>query len=87
MILTYNTNPRENVHNQTIDNPNNEHMEEEHDRNSEILACFGALRRLSSSFRGRDHIRRSLGEALDNITNTISNAQGALYNIISYRDS
>ena len=62
-------------------------MEEEHDRNSEILACLGALRCLSSFFRGGDHIRWPLGEALDNITNTISNAQGALYNISSYRDS
>ena len=28
-----------------------------------------------------------LGEALENITNTIANAHGALYNISSYRDS
>ena len=62
-------------------------MEEEHNRNSEILARLGALRRLSSLFRGGDHIRQSFGEALDNITNTISNAQGALYNISSYMDS
>ena len=62
-------------------------MEEGHDRNSKILAQLGALRCLSSIFRGGDHIRRPLGEALDNITNTIYNAQGALYNISSYKDS
>ena len=61
-------------------------MEEKHDKNSEILARLGAMRFLSSIFRGGG-IRRSLGEALDNITNTISNAQGALHNIRSYRDS
>ena len=49
-------------------------MEEENDRNYEILARLGALRRLSSIFRGEDHIRWTLGEALDNITNTIYNA-------------
>ena len=62
-------------------------MEEEHDRNSEILSRLGALRHFSSLFRGGDHIRQSLGEALDNITNTISNAHGALYNISSYMDA
>ena len=62
-------------------------MKEEHDRNSEILAHLGALRHLSSLFRGGNHIRRSLGDALDNVTNTNSNAQGALYNISSYKDS
>ena len=45
-------------------------------QNSEILACLGALRRLSLSFRGGDHLRQSLAEALDTITNIISNAQG-----------
>ena len=48
-------------------------MEEERDRNSEIIAHLGALGLLSSLFRGVDHIRLSLGEALDNIMNTISN--------------
>ena len=65
-------------------NPNNE---EEQDRNSEILIRLGELRRLSSLFRGGDHIRQSLAVALEAITNTIANAQGALYNISSYRDS
>ena len=62
-------------------------MEEEHDKNSKILARFGAFRYLSSIFRGEDQIRWSLGEALENITNTIFNAQGALHNINSYKHS
>ena len=65
-------------------NPN---PEGEEDRNSQILAHLGALSRLSSSFRGGVHLRQSLAEALDTITNTISNAQGALYNISSYGES
>ena len=32
-------------------------------------------------------MRQSLAEALDTITNTIVNSQGALYNISSYRES
>ena len=92
-ILTDNKNLEENVQNQTTNNPNPnpnpnlEPIEEEHDRNPKIIARLGALRRLSSVFRGGFDIRQSLGEALDNITNTISNSQGALYNISSYRDS
>ena len=92
-VLTDNTNLKENVQNQTTNNqnpnpiPNTETMKEEHDRNSEILAHLGALRRLSSILRGEDHIRQPLGEALDNITNAIYNAQGALYKIISYKHS
>ena len=73
-ILIDNTNNQTTNNPNPNSNPNNEHMEEEHDRNSEILARLGALRHLSSIFRGGDHIRWSLGEALDNITNTISNA-------------
>ena len=79
-ISSHNTNLEENVQNQTTNNPNpnpnpnTEHMEEEHDRNTRILARFGALRCLSSIFRAGNHIRLSLGEALDNITNTNSNA-------------
>ena len=65
-------------------NPN---MKGEQDQNSLILAHLGALRCLSSSFRGGDHLRQSLAEALETITNTISNAQGALYNISSYKES
>ena len=53
-ILTNNTNLEGNVQNKTTNNPNpnTEPMEEEHDRNFEILAHLGALRRLSSLFRG-----------------------------------
>ena len=69
-------------------NPNtNPITKGEQDRNSKILAHLGALRSLTSSFRGGDNLRLSLAKELDNITNTISNAQGALYNISSYRDS
>ena len=65
----------------------NPKMEGEQDRDSKILARLGALRRISSLFRGGDHLRQSLAEALDTITNKISNSQGDLYNIISYRES
>ena len=70
-------------------NPNtdtNAIMEGKQDWNLEILACLGALSHLSPFFRVGDHLRQSLAEALDTITNTIYNAQGALYNIISYRE-
>ena len=73
-----NTNPNTNT------NPS---TEGEKDRNPYILACLGALSHLSPFFRVGDHLRQSLAEALDTITNTIYNAQGALYNIISYRES
>ena len=53
----------------------------EEDRNSQILVCLATLRHLSSSLIGGDHLRQYLAEALDTITNTISNAQGAVYNI------
>ena len=80
-----NTNPNTNPNPDT--QPPEQNMDEGNDRNTEILARLGALRRLSSIFRGGDQIRRSLGEALENITNTIATAHGALYNISSYRDS
>ena len=88
-ILTVNTKVEENVQNKTTNNPNPnpnrnpEPMEEEHNRNVKIVARMGAMRHLISLFRGGDHIIRSLGEALNKITNTISNSQGALYNISS----
>ena len=62
-------------------NPNtrtNPNMEREQDKNSEIMAHLGALRCLSSLFRGGDHLRQSLAEALDSITHTIVDVQGAL---------
>ena len=55
------------------------------DRNTQIIARLASLRRLSSSIRGGGQLRNSLADALDTITNTISGAQGALYNITSYR--
>ena len=65
-------------------NPN---TEGEQDCNSQILDCLGALRCLSSSFRGGDHLRQYLAKVLDTITNTIIESQGAMYNISSYRES
>ena len=65
-------------------NPN---PEGEQDQNSQIIACLASLRHLSSSIRGGNHLRESLADALDTITNTVANAQGALYNISSYRES
>ena len=69
LILTDNKNVQDTVQNEP--NPNtdmNPNTEGEQDRNSQILARLGALRRLSSSFRGGDHLRQSLAEALDTIT-------------------
>ena len=53
----------------------------EQDQNSQIIAHLVSLRRLSSSIRGGDHLTESLANALDTITNIISESQGALYNI------
>ena len=77
-----NTNKNRNPNTDT--NPN---TEGEQDQNSQILTCLGALRHLSPSFRGGDHLRQYSVEALNTITSTISKAQGALYNISSYRES
>ena len=53
-----------------------------------ILLCvwhhWGTLAHL---LEGGDRLRESLSDALDTITNTIVEAQGALYNISSYRES
>ena len=71
-------------------NPNmnpNPNLEGEEDQNSQILAHLVALRCLSSYFRGGDHLIQSLAKALDTITNTIANSQGALYIIILYKES
>ena len=68
-------------------NPPNPNLEREQDRNTQIIARLASLRRLSSSIRGGGHLRDYLADALDTITNTISVAQGALYNITSYRES
>ena len=61
--------------------------EGEQDRNTQIIARLASLRCLSSSIRGGDHLRESLANALDTITNTIFDSQGALYNITLYRES
>ena len=45
---------------------------------------WGALAHL---LEGGGRLRDSLADALDTITNTISSAQGDLYNITSYRES
>ena len=65
-------------------NPNSEG---EQDRNAQIIAHLASLRRLISSIRGGGRLRDSLADALDTITNTIFDAQGALYNNTSYRES
>ena len=86
-------NPQDNVENPPQPNPQqsnpqpNPNPEGEQDRNSYILTCLALLRSLSSSIRGGDLLRQYLADALDTITNTIANAQGALYNITSYRES
>ena len=81
---TNNQEPNPNMNPNTNPNPN---PEGEEDQNSQILERLGALWHLSSSFRGGDHLRQYLAKALDSITNTIANAQGALYNISLYRES
>ena len=69
-------------------NPNpNPNLEGEQDRNAQIITRLASLRHLSSSIRGGDHLRESLADALDTITDTIAEAQGALYNITSDRES
>ena len=60
--------------NKNLNKSTNPNMEGEQDWNSEIMARLGALRCLSSLFRGGDHLRQSLVDALDTITNTIANA-------------
>ena len=67
-------------------NPNpNPNPEGEQDRNAQIITCLASLRHLSSSIRGGDHLRESLADALDTITNTISDAQGALQHYLVQR--
>ena len=94
--MTHNRNVEDTVENERTNNqepnpntnPNKSpNTEGEQDQNSQILAHLGALRCLSSFFREGYRLRQSLSEALHTITNTISNSQGALYNIISDRES
>ena len=77
-------NPQPNPQPNPNPNPNPEGVQ---DRNAQIIARLASLRRLSSSIRGGDRLRESLADALDTITDTIAEAQGALYNITSYRES
>ena len=42
---------------------------------------------LAHLLEGGDHLRESLANASDTITNTINETQGYLYNISSYRES
>ena len=65
----------------------NPDSEGEQDRNTQIIARLASLRRLSSSIRVGGQLINSLADALDTIKNTIYGAQGALYNITSYRES
>ena len=57
------------------------------DRNVEIVAALSSLRCLSDIFREGDQLRLSLGQTIDTIVETICDAQGALYDITSFRDS
>ena len=53
----------------------------------EIVAALSSLRCLSDVFKDGDQLRRSLGQTIDTIVGTIRDAQGALYDITSFRDS
>ena len=53
----------------------------------EIVAALSSLRRLSDVFKEGDQLCRSLGQTIDKIVGTICDAQGALYDITSYRES
>ena len=81
-------NPPSNNPQQPNPQPNpNPNLEGGQDRNSQIIASLASLRRLSSSIRGGDHLRESLANALDIITDKIIEAQGDLYNITLYIES
>ena len=53
----------------------------------EIVATLSSLRCLSDIFKKGDQLRCSLGQTIDTIIGTIRDAQGALYEITSYRES
>jgi len=57
------------------------------DRNVEIITALSSLRYLSDIFKECDHLHQSLGQTIDTIVGTIRNAQGALYDITTYRES
>ena len=52
-----------------------------------IVATLSSLRRLSDVFKEGDQLCRSLGQTIDTIVGTIRDAQGALYDITSFRYS
>ena len=53
----------------------------------EIVVALSSLRRLSDIFKKGDQLHRSLGQTIDTIVGTIRDAQGALYDITTFRDS
>ena len=55
--------------------------------NVEIVVALASLRHLSDVFKEGDQFYCSLGKTIDMIIRKIHNAQGALYNITSYRES
>ena len=57
------------------------------DRNEELVAALSSLRCLSDVFKEGGQLHRSLGQTIDTIVGTIRDAQGALYDITSYRES
>ena len=57
------------------------------DRNVEIVVALSSLRCLSDVFKEGDQLRQSLGQTIDTIVGTIRDAQVALYDITSFRDS
>ena len=57
------------------------------DWNVEIVVALSSLRRLSDVFKEGYQLCRSLGQTIDTIVGTIRDAQGALYDITSFRDS
>ena len=59
---------------------------EEQDKNAKILIELASLRRLRSNLKEGENACRSLGKTLETIITTIANAQGALYNITSFKE-
>ena len=55
-------------------------------QNVEIIASLATLRCLSDVFKEGGKLRCSVGQEIDMIISMIGDAQGALYNITSYRD-
>ena len=77
--------PHEQEQNPLREEQRGENLEEQ-DRNAKILTELGSLRCLSSNLKEGDNLQYSLGKTLDTIIATNGNAQGALYNITSFRE-